>query len=211
MARQTGPVCRMCRREGVKLFLKGMKCVTPKCPVEKRNQPPGQHGAGGRRSRRVSDYGLRLREKQRAKRIAGLMERQFTNVFARAARMPGMTGGNLLQILARRLDAVAHRLGFASSRAAARQLILHGHVQVNGRKVTIPSYLAEVGDEVALRDRTRANVHVVQAQEDAKKRGWPSWVAYHPETWTGKILAFPSKDEAGYPVQEQLIVELYSK
>ena len=207
MARYHGPVCRLCRREGLKLFLKGSRCFTDKCAIERRNYPPGEHGLG--RSKQ-SPYAQQLREKQRAKRIYGLLERQFRRYFEWAEREKGITGENLLRFLERRLDNVVYRLGFASSRKEARQMVRHGHVQVNGRKVNIPSYLVKVGQAVQLRPESKLQERV--AENLAAGRGQvPAWLQLAPDARRGVVRALPLREDIQLPVQEQLIVELYSK
>lgn len=208
MARYTGPSCRLCRREGTKLFLKGDRCYSDKCAVERRNYPPGQHG---QRRPKFSSYGEQLREKQKVKRIYGLLERQFRLTFERAERQRGITGANLLVLLERRLDNMVYRLGFAPSRAAARQLVTHGHFTVNGRKVNIPSYLVSPGDVIELKPSSR-NIQMIQESLEAVvRRGVPSWLELDKEQFRGKVLALPTREELTMPVREQLIVELYSK
>ena len=209
MARYTGPVCRLCRREGVKLFLKGEKCYTDKCPVERRAYPPGQHGQG--RRQRLSEYGLHLREKQKLRRIYGVLERQFRRHFEEAARRKGVTGENLLIVLESRLDNVVYRLGFAPSRPAARQLVMHGHFEVNGKKVDIPSYLVKPGDTIAVRERSR-NVRLIkESLEAAKSRGVVEWLELDAENMTGRVKSLPSRDQIDVQVEEHLIVEHYSR
>ena len=209
MARYTGPVCRLCRREGMKLFLKGERCYAEKCAIEKRNTPPGQHGKA--RKAKLAGYGLQLREKQRVKRIYGVLENQFRRYFEAADRQRGITGELLLQKLECRLDNVAYRLGFATSRSQARQLVRHGHFSVNGRKVDIPSLLVREGDVVGVRARSQKNVFVLHAMEEVKGRGIPEWLSVQPEQMSGRVVALPSRAQINLPVQEQLIVELYSK
>jgi small subunit ribosomal protein S4 len=207
VARYTGPVCRLCRREGLKLFLKGSRCFTEKCAIERRNYPPGQHGLG--RAKR-SAYGEQLREKQKAKRIYGLMEGQFRRYFERAEREKGVTGENLLRLLERRLDNVVFRLGFAASRAEARQVVRHGHVLVNGRKVSLPSFLVKVGDQVQLRPTSGLQERV--AENLSAGRGQvPQWLELAAPEKRGVVRSMPLRDDIQIPVQEQLIVELYSK
>jgi small subunit ribosomal protein S4 len=207
LARYTGPVCRLCRREGLKLFLKGSRCFTEKCAIERRNYPPGQHGLG--RSKR-SAYGEQLREKQKAKRIYGLLEGQFRRYFERAERERGVTGENLLRLLERRLDNVVYRLGFAASRAEARQIVTHGHVQVNGRKVSLPSFLVKVGNQVQLHPSSGLQQRV--ADNLSAGRGQvPQWLEVSPAEKRGAVRGLPLRDDIQIPVQEQLIVELYSK
>lgn len=209
MARYTGPVCRLCRREGTKLFLKGQRCFTEKCAIEKRNFAPGQHGKD--RKAKVVGYGLQLREKQKAKRIYFTLEKQFRNYFEKAARSTGVTGDLLLQQLERRLDNVAFRLGFATSRRQARQIVRHGHVTVNGKKVDIPSYQVSVGDEVAVRERSRKLGVIEGARDFASSQPTPSWLVVDREQLSGRVQALPKREDIQLPVNEQLIVELYSK
>ena len=209
MARYIGPVCRLCRREAMKLFLKGERCYTEKCAIEKRNFPPGQHGKT--RKAKLAGYGLQLREKQKVKRIYGLLERQFRLAFGRAERRKGITGANLLEELERRLDNVVYSLGFAASRAQARQLVRHGHVTVSGRKVTIPSYRLAKGQVVAIKDKSRANEQIKASVETARARGVPAWLDLSPENFAGTVVELPKREEIKLPIQEQLIVELYSK
>lgn len=210
MARYREAVCRLCRREGVKLFLKGERCFTDKCAIERRNMPPGQHG-GGRRAK-LSAYGVQLREKQKLRRIYGELERQFRRTFAQAEKLPGKTGENLLALLERRLDTVVHRVGLASSRAQARQLVLHGHVRVNGRAINIPSYLLSPGQEVALAEAMKQNAMVLQARELANRQTIPSWLEVDREAFRAKLVDWPKREEMTTPeINEQLIVELYSK
>ena len=209
MARYTDPVCRLCRREGMKLFLKGTKCFSDKCPIEKRNFAPGQHGKD--RKAKVVGYGLQLREKQKAKRIYFTQEGQFRNYFEKAARSKGVTGEMLLQQLERRLDNVVYRLGFGISRRQARQLVRHGHVQVDGRKVNIPSYTVSVGEEIAIREGSRKLPLLESAKEFAAHQPSPTWLEINRENFSGKVLALPKREEIQQPINEQLIVELYSK
>jgi small subunit ribosomal protein S4 len=211
MARYTGPVCRLCRREGMKLFLKGDRCFTEKCAIEKRNYAPGQHGKGGRVKSKMQGYGLQLREKQKAKRLYRLMEGQFALTFDRAAQEKGVVGETLLTKLERRLDNVVYRLGFGSSRDQARQLVRHGHVRINDRKVDIPSYQVEQGDVVALSPRAAKNPQVAASVESVKGRGVPKWLELDVAASKGRVLSMPSRDDVNFPIQEQLIVELYSK
>ena len=210
MARYTGPVCRMCRRDGVKLFLKGSKCFTDKCPVEKRNFPPGQHGQN-KKVKKLIGYGLQLREKQKAKRIYFTLETQFRAYYEKASNKTGVTGDLLLQQLETRLDNVCYRLGFAISRRQARQVVRHGHVQVNGRKVNIPSFQCKVGDVVAVREGSKALVLLEVARDFAGGQNRPSWLDTQPETMSGKIISLPRREDIQLPVNEQQIVELYSK
>ncbi len=209
MARYIGPVCRLCRREGMKLFLKGERCYTEKCAIEKRNFVPGQHGKS--RKSKLVGYGVQLREKQKVKRIYGVLEDQFRRYFESAERTRGITGETLLQLLERRLDNVVYRLGFATSRAQARQLVRHGHFTVNGRKVDIPSFSVKPGDIVAVRASSRENASIVHALEEVKGRGVPEWLQFNPSEISGKVSSVPTREQINLPVQEQLIVELYSK
>lgn len=209
MARFTGAVCRLCRREGTKLFLKGTKCTSDRCPVEKRNFPPGQHGKD--RKAKIVGYGLQLHEKQKAKRMYFTLESQFREYYEKANRATGVTGELLIQQLERRLDNVAYRLGFAISRRQARQLVRHGHVEVNGRKVNIPSYQVNAGDEVAVREKARKLVIVEQGAQLAQQNPVPAWLEMNFENMTGRVLTLPKRKDVNLPVNEQLIVELYSK
>lgn len=211
MGRYTGPVCKLCRREGQKLFLKGTKCYTEKCPIERRNYAPGQHGIAQARRRKASDYAQQLREKQKVKRIYGVSERYFRNLFDRAAKQPGVTGENLLVALETRLDNVVYRMGFAASRKQARQLVRHRHVQVNGRIVDIPSYQTRPGDEIRVKPGSKDLLPVQAALESKSRPATVSWVAVDEETRTGRILERPTRADIPLAVQEQLIVELYSK
>jgi small subunit ribosomal protein S4 len=209
MARYIGPVCRLCRREGMKLFLKGERCYTEKCAIEKRNFPPGQHGKT--RKAKLAGYGLQLREKQKVKRIYGVLEEQFRRYFETADRTRGITGELLLQLLERRLDNVVYRLGLATSRPQARQFVRHGHFLVNGRKVDIPSYSLKAGDVVGVLPRSQKNPVIEHAMEEVKGRGIPGWLTFDPASMTGRIAGMPTREQINLPVQEQLIVELYSK
>jgi small subunit ribosomal protein S4 len=208
LARYIGSVCRLCRREGLKLFLKGDRCFTEKCSVERRNYPPGQHGQSRPKN---SNYGLQLREKQKAKRVYGVLENQFRAYFKKAARKPGVTGKLLLTMLETRLDNVIYRLGFASSRNGARQLIKHGHLKVNGRKVDIPSYQVRQGDVIELREKSKKVEWIKESMESAIHRGLPQWLELVPEKFTGVVKSIPERDDVTMQIQEQLIVELYSK
>ena len=208
MARYTGPVCRLCRREGMKLFLKGERCYTEKCGIEKRNMPPGQHGR--RRASKMQGYGVQLREKQKVKRTYGVLEDQFRRYFEMADRTRGITGVTLLQLLERRLDNAVYRMGFATSRAQARQLVRHGHFLVNGKKVDIPSYSLKAGDVVSVRQTSRQNPAILHAVDEVKGRGIPEWIALEGELGA-KVVSMPTREQINLPVQEQLIVELYSK
>ena len=209
MARYIGPVCRLCRREGMKLFLKGERCYTEKCAIEKRNMPPGQHGK--LRKAKIVGYGLQLREKQKVKRIYGVLENQFRRYFEMADRTRGITGETLLQLLERRMDNVIYRLGLATSRAQARQLVRHGHVAVNGRKVSIPSYRVSKGQVISIKERSRTNEQVKSSVETARARGVPSWLDLTAESFSGRVVELPKREDIKLPIQEQLIVELYSK
>jgi small subunit ribosomal protein S4 len=209
MARNVDPKCRQCRREGVKLFLKGDRCLTLKCAIERRNYPPGVHGQSMRR--KVSDYGVQLREKQKARRMYGVLERQFRGYYRRATGMKGVTGENLLRMLEMRLDNLVFRLGMASSRSQARQLVLHRHLSVNGRTVTIPSYQCKPGDRIALRENSR-KLDLVKASLDSRDpSSLVSWLNVDKESLAGSVLASPSREQIPVPLNEQLIVELYSK
>ena len=209
MARYTGAVCRMCRRDGVKLFLKGPKCFTDKCPVEKRNFPPGQHGQT--RKAKIVGYGLQLREKQKAKRIYFTLESQFRAYYEKASNKTGVTGELLLQQLETRLDNVAYRLGFAISRRQARQVVRHGHVNVNGRKVNIPSFQVKVGDVIEIRENSKKLVILEGGRDFAAGLSTPSWLEVNRDDFSGKVIALPKREDIQLPVNEQLIVELYSK
>ena len=209
MARYIGPVCRLCRREGMKLFLKGERCYTDKCAIEKRNVPPGQHGRA--RKAKMVGYGVQLREKQKVKRTYGVLENQFRRYFEAADRQKGVTGELLLQMLERRLDNVVYRLGFATSRAQARQLVRHGHFNVNGKKVDIPSFSARSGDTIAVRSTSAQNPTIQHAMEEVKGRGIPEWLSFDSAALAGRISQLPTREQINLPVQEQLIVELYSK
>ncbi len=208
MARYVGPVCRLCRRQDEKLMLKGERCLTPKCPLERRHAPPGEQH---RHPRRSSEYGIRLKEKQKARRIYGVLERQFRRHFAEAGRRPGPTGENLLKILEMRLDSAVYRLGFADSRSQARQLVRHGHLTVNGRKVNIPSYLVKPGDAIAWREKSKQLVHYDKVAQEVGSRSIPSWMSLDPETLIGRVLTEPSRNEIESIIDEHLIVEYYSR
>ncbi|MEK6612521.1 MAG: 30S ribosomal protein S4 [Gemmatimonadota bacterium] len=209
--RYTGPSCRQCRREGTKLFLKGTKCFTEKCPVERRPFPPGQHGQSTSRRRKVSEYAKQLREKQKIKRIYGVSERQFRNTFEKVSTLPGMTGHNLLAALESRLDNMVYRMGFAASRKAARQLIRHRHVEINGKTVDIPSYQAQPGEEIRVRQHAREFAAVLGSLEVAARGQAPSWLAVDKDTFSGRMLERPQRASIPIAAQEQLVVELYSK
>lgn len=208
MAKYRGAKCRLCRAERTKLFLKGQKCLTDKCPIERRPYPPGQHG---RVRKRMVGYALQLREKQKVKRYYGMSERQFRLFFERAERMRGPTGENLLIMLERRLDNVVYLMGFAFSRAHARQLIVHGHIRVNNRKVDIPSYLVKVGDEISLKEKSANNENIKAVFDFNKDKEAPSWMEVDREAMKGKIIALPTREDVTLPVEEHYIVELYSK
>jgi small subunit ribosomal protein S4 len=209
MARYTGAVCRLCRREDMKLFLKGERCYTDKCGYERRSYPPGQHGQARRRKR--SDYGEQLREKQKVKRIYGLAERQFRGYYYKATRMKGVAGENLIQLLERRLDNVVYRMGFVSDHAEGRQLVRHGHFTVNGKKVNIPSYLVRPGDVVQVREVSQKITRVVEALAAVDRRGVPNWIDLDKAAFRGQVKAFPAREDVTLPIREQLIIELYSK
>jgi small subunit ribosomal protein S4 len=208
LARYTESVCRLCRREGLKLFLKGERCYTDKCAIERRNYPPGEHGQA--RSK-FSEYALQLREKQKVKRMYGLMERQFRRYFALAERSRGITGETLLQLLEQRLDNMTYRMGFATSRAEARQLVRHGHFLVDGRKVDIPSYLLRPGQVVSVRERSRSVVRIVDNLTQAERRGVPDWLEVQREAFSARVKALPTRNDLTMPINEKLVVELYSK
>ena len=208
MARYTESVCRLCRRENLKLFLKGERCYTDKCAIERRNYPPGQHGQG---RPKFSEYSIQLREKQKVKRIYGLLEKQFRRTFSEANRTKGITGETLLTLLEMRLDNVAYRMGFASSRPEARTLVRHGHILVNGRKINIPSYSVRAGDVISVREKSRQLGRVVSAMEGAQRRGVPDWAEVDREAVSGRIKVLPSRGDITMPINEKLIVELYSK
>ncbi len=211
MARYRGPVCRLCRREGMKLFLKGERCHTEKCAIEKRNFVPGQHGQS-RKTKKTVGYGLQLREKQKTKRVYGLLETQFRNNFEKAAHMKGITGENLLGLLERRLDSVIYRMGFGTSRAQSRQIVRHGHVQVNGRKVNIPSFTVKPGEEISIRESSKNHPTILAARDATAHAPAPSWMEVDRDNLKAKIGGMPKRDElVQIPINEQLIVELYSK
>jgi small subunit ribosomal protein S4 len=209
MARYTGAVCRLCRREGTKLFLKGTKCNSDRCPIEKRNFPPGMHGKD--RKAKIVGYGLQLHEKQKAKRMYFTLEGQFRAYYEKASKASGVTGELLIQQLERRLDNVAYRLGFAISRRQARQVVRHGHVQVNGRKVNIPSFQVNVGDEIAIREGAKKLIIVEQGAQYASQNPAPAWLEANFENFSGRVISLPKRKDVNLPVNEQLIVELYSK
>ena len=208
MARYRASVCRLCRREGLKLFLKGERCYTDKCAIERRNYPPGQHGQG---RVKFSEYSLQLREKQKLKRMYRLLEGQFRKLFVEADRTKGITGETLMILLERRLDNMIYRLGFANSRAEARQLVRHGHFLVNGRKIDIPSALLKIGDVVTVRERSHKVVRIQEALELSQRRGVPEWLEVDRPNFTGRIKALPARTDLTMPINEKLVVELYSK
>lgn len=208
MARYTGPVCRLCRREGAKLYLKGDRCYSDKCSIDRRQYAPGQHG---QRRKKVSEYGIQLREKQKARRIYGVLEKQFRNYFAEADRQGGIAGENLLRLLERRLDNVVFRLGFGASRNEARQLIRHGHFLVNGKKVNIPSFLVKIGDVITVKESSKESPRVKELIEQSGTKTPPAWLELDAEQALGKVVAMPSREEIDVPIQEHLIVELYSR
>ena len=208
MARYIGPVCRLCRREGTKLFLKGDRCYTDKCAHDRRPYPPGQHG---QRRMKFTEYGIRLREKQKVARIYGIFEKQFRRYFSKADRAKGVTGENLLGLLERRLDSVCYRIGFASTRAESRHLVRHKHVSVNGVTVNIPSYQVKPGDKVEVREKSRKMARIASALEAAERRGIPGWMELNKEAFAGTIKSAPNREEITLPIQEQLIVEFYSR
>lgn len=208
MARYTGPSCRLCRREGSELFLKGERCYTDKCAIKRRSYPPGQHGQG---RIKVSDYGVQLREKQKVRRIYGILENQFRGYFETADRMKGVTGENLLFLLERRLDNVVYRLGFATSRDEARQLVRHSHFTLNGRKANIPSMQVKAGDVIQLREKSRKIAVIGESLEAVVRRGIPQWLELDKDAFKGTVKTSPVREDITMPIQEQLIVELYSK
>ena len=208
MARYTGPVCRLCRREGTKLFLKGERCMTGKCALDRRSTAPGQHGAA---NKKVREYGMQLREKQKTKRYYGILEKPFANYYKEAERKSGMTGENLLVLLERRLDNVVYRMGLAESRKQARQLVLHAHFTLNGKKVTIPSISVKVGDVIAVKEASRDLTTVKALIEGAASKLSPKWLEVNKENATAKVVALPARDDIDFDFNEQLIVELYSK
>jgi small subunit ribosomal protein S4 len=211
MARYTGPVCKLCRREGQKLYLKGERCYTSKCAFERRNYPAGQHGPSQRWRRKESDFAIQLREKQRARRIYGVLERQFRHYFEEAERMPGLTGANLLALLESRLDNVVFRMGLADSRAQARQLVLHGHITLNGRKTNIPSALVKPGDVVSITERARRLTYFRERMDHLMKHQPPEWLSLDPQRVAAKVLEVPRREQIDVRLNEQLIVEYYSR
>ena len=208
MARYTGPACRICRREGTKLFLKGERCMTGKCALDRRNTAPGQHGAA---NKKVREYGMHLREKQKVKKYYGMLETQFANLYAEAERKPGMTGENLLVLLERRLDNVVYRMGMANSRREARQLVLHAHFTLNGKKVNIPSISVKVGDVIAIKETSRDLTNVKELMEKLSTRLTPKWLEVNKENGSAKVVALPAREDIDFDFNEQIIVELYSK
>lgn len=210
MARYTGAVCRLCRREGAKLYLKGDRCYSDKCAIVKRAYAPGQHGQTQAR-KKTSEYGIQLREKQKTRRIYGVLETQFRNYFEKAERQKGVTGENLLRFLELRLDNVIYRLGFASSRVEARQLVRHGHFTVNGRRVNIPSFMVRVGEQIAINETSKKSPKIAEISELAAHKTIPAWLEMDKEALVGKVIALPSREDIDVPVQEHLIVELYSR
>jgi len=208
MARYTGASCRLCRREGTKLYLKGDRCYSDKCAIARRPSAPGQHGQA---RKKASEYGLQLREKQKAKRIYGILESQFARYFEIAENMKGITGENLLQLLERRLDNVVYRLGFASSRAQARQLVRHGHIQVNGKRVNIPSYLVSVGEVISVKEKSASSMEHFKALREGTGKTVVPWLEVDYEKLEGRVAALPTRQDIDLPIQEHLIVELYSR
>lgn len=208
MARYTGPVCKLCRREGTKLYLKGERCLSGKCAFDRRPTPPGQHGVSRRQTK---EYGLQLREKQKVKRYYGVLETQFRNYFEKASKLEGMTGPNLLTLLERRLDNVVYRIGLAESRKEARQLVLHGHFRINGKKVNVPSQLVKVGDVITLAEKSRSKEKFKTLIDKLDTRISPKWLEVDREHISAKVLALPTREDIDFPFEEHLIVELYSK
>ncbi|NLO96587.1 MAG: 30S ribosomal protein S4 [Peptococcaceae bacterium] len=209
MAKYTKPVCRLCRREGQKLFLKGDRCYTNKCAIDRRSYAPGMHGQN--RGKKPTEFGIQLREKQKARRIYGVLERQFRGYFDKAARQKGMTGENLLRLLERRLDNVVYRLGFAASRAEARQFVTHGHITVNGKRVDIPSYLVRVGEVISIKEKSRDIVRIKEMIDSLKDRSVPAWLSLDVNNVTGTVIKLPSREDIQVPIEEHLIVEKYSR
>ena len=208
MARYTGPVCRLCRREGTKLYLKGERCTSGKCAIDRRSTAPGQHGAANKKMR---EYGLQMREKQKTRRYYGVLEKQFVNYYEEAARKEGMTGENLICLLERRLDNVVYRMGFAASHKEARQLVLHGHFTLNGKKVNIPSLIVKAGDVVAVKESSRDSVKIKALAEAAASMTAPKWLEVKADAMTAKVVTLPAREDVEFDFKEQLIVELYSK
>lgn len=209
MARYTGPVCKLCRREGVKLMLKGDRCMGPKCAIERRPSAPGMHGA--KRQRKMSDFGLQLREKQKAKRIYGVLEKQFAKHYAEAQRSPGATGERLLQILELRLDNIVYRLGFGDSRAQARQIVRHGHFTVNGRSTNVPSFITKAGDVIAVKESSRGKEYFKVVADEVARHSVPGWLSLDPKNLSGRVVNVPVRSEMEITLEEQLIVEHYSR
>ena len=208
MARYVGPACKLCRREGVKLYLKGERCMTGKCALDRRGTAPGQHGAGNKKMR---EYGKQLREKQKTKRYYGILEKQFYNYFVEAERKEGMTGENLLTLIERRLDNVVYRMGMGESRKESRQLVLHEHIEVNGKKVNIPSLIVKAGDVITVRENFRGSEKCKALAESLKDKTAPKWLDVNKDNLTAKVVALPAREDIDSPFEEQLIVELYSK
>jgi len=208
MARYTGPVCRLCLREGVKLYLKGDRCYSEKCAIDRRNYAPGQHGQS---RTKISGYGMQLREKQKVRRVYGILENQFRSYFEKADRQQGVTGENLLRILERRLDNVVYRLGFANSRAQARQLVRHNHFTLNGHKANIPSIQVKVGDVIQLKEKSKDIAVIKEIIENLGQKTPPAWLELDKENLSGRVVALPTREDIDLPVQEHLIVELYSR
>ena len=208
MARYVGPACKLCRREGVKLYLKGERCMTGKCALDRRGTAPGQHGAGNKKMR---EYGRQLREKQKTKRYYGILEKQFYNYFVEAERKEGMTGENLLTLIERRLDNVVYRMGMGESRKEARQIVLHEHIEVNGKKVNIPSLIVKAGDVITVRENFRGSEKCKALAESLKDKTAPKWLDVNKDNLTAKVVALPAREDIDFPFEEQLIVELYSK
>ena len=208
MARYVGPACKLCRREGVKLYLKGERCMTGKCALDRRGTAPGQHGAGNKKMR---EYGKQLREKQKTKRYYGILEKQFYNYFVEAERKEGMTGENLLTLIERRLDNVVYRMGMGESRKESRQLVLHEHIEVNGKKVNIPSLIVKAGDVITVRENFRGSEKCKALAESLKDKTAPKWLDVNKDNLTAKVVALPAREDIDFPFEEQLIVELYSK
>ena len=208
MARYTGPACKLCRREGTKLFLKGDRCLSGKCAIDRRNTAPGQHGAA---TKKLREYGLQLREKEKTKRYYGVLERQFVNYFEEADRTKGMTGENLICLLERRLDNVVYRMGMAASRKEARQLVLHGHFTLNGKKVNIPSLIVKAGDVISVKEASRASVKIKALAEELATKSAPKWLDVDKNGLSVKVVTLPARDDVDFEFNEQLIVELYSK
>ena len=208
MARYVGPACKLCRREGVKLYLKGERCMTGKCAIDRRGTAPGQHGAGNKKMR---EYGRQLREKQKTKRYYGILEKQFYNYFVEAERKEGMTGENLLTLIERRLDNDVYRMGMGESRKEARQIVLHEHIEVNGKKVNIPSLIVKAGDVITVRENFRGSEKCKALAESLKDKTAPKWLDVNKDNLTAKVVALPAREDIDFPFEEQLIVELYSK